>query len=92
MKLYDDFYATHIKGSSVFSRPVMQQSTLAAVVSMLIYMFCQRPDARLNNVGENGEMYFRCVPSALGATPHHPPPGTPSCSPSDLRPSDAAAG
>ena len=61
MKLWNDFHAQHIKGSSVFSRPVMQQSTLAAVVSILIYLFCQRPDAKLNNVGENGEMYFRCA-------------------------------
>lgn len=62
MKLLADLYNQNVKGSSVFSRPVLQQSLAAAIVSMLIYLFCQRPDAKLNDVGENGEMYFRCVP------------------------------
>ena len=58
----------HIARSAIFGRRVLLYSFGCACVSFVIYLFCRRPDAKLNDVGENGEMYFRCVHPAQPPT------------------------
>ena len=58
--LPDGLRAWHAR-SVMFSPRVILYSSFCACISFVIYLFCRRPDAKLNDVGENGAMYFRCV-------------------------------
>ena len=71
------WYKHHIARSAIFGRRVLLYSSGCACVSFVIYLFCRRPDAKLNDVGENGEMYFRCV---------HPSQPQLSCKPASVPP------
>ena len=71
------WYKHHIARSAIFGRRVLLYSSGCACVSFVIYLFCRRPDAKLNDVGENGEMYFRCV---------HPSQPQLSCNPASVPP------
>jgi len=55
----------HIARSAIFGSRTLIYSSACATVSIIIYIFCQRPDAKLNDVGENGEMYFRVLGMCL---------------------------
>ena len=71
------WYKHHIARSAIFGRRVLLYSSGCACVSFVMYLFCRRPDAKLNDVGENGEMYFRCV---------HPSQPQLSCKPASVPP------
>ena len=55
------WHKQHIARSVMFSPRVILYSSVCACISFVIYLFCRRPDAKLNDVGEHGAMYFRCV-------------------------------